>query len=74
MATQVEIVNPKLEWHETLGLVFSALIGLAVRVLIIWWAIASWAPELGLTYWQLFLPVVALRELILPGSIRRTAK
>lgn len=71
---QVEIVNPKLTTAESVTRIFAGLFGLAFRVLFIWWAVAVWFPELGLTYWQLVLPVYAVRLLIGPASIKRTAK
>ena len=74
MATQVEIVNPKLSAAEIAPRIFGALAGFAIRVLFIWWAVAVWFPELGLTYWQIVLPVYAVRLLVGNASIRRTAK
>ncbi|BCW47920.1 hypothetical protein [Arthrobacter sp. StoSoilB13] len=74
MATQVEIVNPKLDGTEAATRIIGSLFGLAYRVLFIWWAVAVWFPELGLTYWQLVLPVYAVRMLIGKASIKRTAK
>jgi len=74
MATQVEIVTPKLSGAEIAPRIIGALAGFAIRVLFIWWAAAVWFPELGLTYWQLVLPVYAVRLLVGNASIRRTAK
>lgn len=34
---------------------------MGLRTLIVWWAVAAWFPELGITYWQAILPVMALR-------------
>ena len=64
---QVEIVKPATSVPEKIGNIVGGLFGLAVRVLIIWWAVAVWFPEAGLTYWQLVLPVYALRALIIPA-------
>jgi len=61
---QVEIVKPARSIPEGLGELLGSLFGLALRVLIIWWAVAVWFPEAGLTYWQLVLPVYAVRALI----------
>jgi hypothetical protein len=36
---------------------------LAYRTLIVWWTVAVWFPELGLTYWQLVLPIYAFTVL-----------
>ena len=74
MVTQVEVVNPKLSAPEAWGRIAGSLFGLAYRVLFIWWAFAVWYPELGLTYWQLILPVYAVRMLVGGASFRRTAK
>jgi len=63
---QVEIVKPAQSWPEVLGELIASLIWLAIRVLIAWWAVAVWFPQFGLTYWQLVLPVYAVRALILP--------
>jgi hypothetical protein len=68
---QVEIVTPKKDIPEALGILTGGLIGLAMRVLVVWWAIAAWFPELGITYWQAILPVFAIRGLILPKPLGR---
>lgn len=47
-------------FHE----LFTSLFGLAFRVLIVWWAVSEFFPEFGLTYWQLVLPVYAVRMLV----------
>ena len=65
--TKVEIVNPSRTTAENLSGIFTGLFGLALRTLIVWWAVASWFPEWGITYWQTVLPVYAIRALI-PGS------
>lgn len=47
----------------------------AFRTLIIWWFVAAWFPELGLTYWQLVLAVYAARCIFgNPGVIPRVLK
>jgi hypothetical protein len=74
MATQVEIVNPKLSGKEAVERLIGSLLGLAYRVLFVWWAVAVWFPDLGVTYWQIILPVYAVRMLIGNASIKRTAK
>jgi hypothetical protein len=75
MAQQVEIVNPNWSTAETFGLFLGSLLWLGVRVLIVWWAVAAWFPQYGLTYWQLILPVWAFRALIGPPiQPRRKAK
>jgi hypothetical protein len=74
MALQVEIVNPKLTGEERFTHFIAGLFIFALRVLVVWWAVAAWFPELGLTYWQLILPVYAVRWLIGEAPMRRTAK
>ena len=73
MATQVEVVNPNLTGSEWFGRVISGMFLLAYRILFIWWAVAVWFPEIGLTYWQLVLPVYAARCLLGSDAIRRQA-
>ena len=62
--TKVEIVRPKKDAPTQLGEILGSLLILATRVLIVWWFVAAWFPEYGLTYWQLILPVYAVRALI----------
>lgn len=71
---QVEVVHPKLSGSEAWTRIVGSLLGLAYRVLFVWWALAVWYPELGLTYWQLILPVYAVRMLIGRADFKRTAK
>lgn len=65
--TKVEIVKPVKDFSPATNFV-SSLVMLAIRVLVVWWAVASFFPELGLTYWQLILPVWALRMLFGPAA------
>lgn len=69
---KAEIVQPKRPAAQQFGDFVVNLILLAVRVLIVWWAIAAWFPELGITYWQAILPVYAVRALIAqrPAHVR----
>jgi cytosine/uracil/thiamine/allantoin permease len=60
---KAEIVRPKRPAPEVFGLFVGTLLWLAVVVLIVWWFFAAWFPQLGLTYWQLVLPVYAYRVL-----------
>lgn len=60
--TKVEIVKPVKDYNPVTNYA-STLLVIAIHVLMIWWAFASFFPELGLTYWQLILPVVAVRGL-----------
>ncbi|QCB97141.1 hypothetical protein E5206_09520 [Arthrobacter sp. PAMC25564] len=71
---KAEIVRPKLSTMDTFGQLFGSLVGLGIRVLIVWWFFAAWFPELGLTYWQLVLPIYAVRVLILKGPLGRALK
>lgn len=63
--TKVEIVKPVKDYNPVAN-VLATLIMMALRVLIVWWAVATFFPELGLTYWQLILPVYAVRMLFGP--------
>ena len=70
--TKVEIVKPVKDYHPASD-VLSSLFVIGLRVLFVWWAFASFFPELGLTYWQLILPVVAVRGLFgTPPAIMST--
>jgi len=72
---QVEIVKPAQSIPEALLESIGGLFNLAMRTLFVWWAVAVWFPEAGLTYWQLVLPVYALRVLVVPGpQFRRIQK
>lgn len=62
--SKVEIVRPKWTPEEWASKFLAALLGLALRTLIVWWFCAAWFPELGLTYWQLVLAVYAVRTLV----------
>lgn len=61
---QAEIVRPPRPAAEQFGVFLGGLFWLAFRVLIVWWALAAWFPELGITYWQAILPVYAIRCLV----------
>lgn len=58
---KAELVTPKWTGTKWAGNVLSILFMTAFRTLIVWWFIAAWFPELGLTFWQLVLPVYAAR-------------
>ena len=60
---KAEIVQPKRPMPEHVGKFLAGLLVLAFRVLIVWWFLAAWFPELGITYWQAVLPVYAARML-----------
>ena len=66
---QAEIVRPHRPAAEQFGTFLAALFWLAFRVLIIWWALAAWFPQLGITYWQAILPVYAIRCLVSSQTI-----
>lgn len=66
---KVELVRPYTQrqfWNEFFG----SFVGMGIRVLFVWWAVAAWFPELGLTYWQLILPVYAFRMLTVTAPFR----
>lgn len=54
--------------------IFVSLFALAYRTLFVWWALAVFFPEWGLTFWSLLLPVYALHVLISQQKIQRTFK
>lgn len=62
--SKVEIVRPARPAAEQFGIFLGGVFWLAFRVLIVWWALAAWFPELGITYWQAILPVYAIRMLV----------
>jgi len=71
---KVEIVRPKWtseEWGERIA---GSILNIAILTLVVFWFFASWFPELGLTYWQLVLPVSAFRFLISHPLIGRQLK
>ena len=71
---KAEIVRPKWTARESFAQIFAALFNLAIRTLIVWWFFAAVSPVLGLTYWQLALPVFALLHLISRPLIGRQLK
>lgn len=61
---QVEIVSTPLNGPERIArLIANYLIAVPLATLLVWWFFAAWFPQLGLTWWQLILPVVAYRAL-----------
>lgn len=68
--SKVEIVTPKWTGDKWVSKLLEALLFTAFAVLIIWWCVASWFPELGLTYWQLILPFYAARLVFGSSSFR----
>lgn len=60
---KTEIVIPKKTGEQWFTGILAALIFLAFATLIVWWTLASWVPEYGITYWQAILPVYAIRLL-----------
>lgn len=69
---KAEIITPHADGATIFGKLFNSFVLMAIRVLIIWWAVAAWFPELGLTYWQLILPVYAIR--MLTGNVAFTPR
>ena len=67
--SKVEIIRPHRPAAEQFGMFIANLFLLAFRVLIVWWALAAWFPELGITYWQAILPVYAIRCLVSSQTI-----
>lgn len=54
---KVELVTPAPEPKKAWSFLLQMIFGLLIRVLIVFWFVASWFPELGLTFWGLILPV-----------------
>lgn len=71
---KAEIIRPKWSLDDFATNLFSGLLALALRTLVVWWFFTAWFPELGLTYWQLILPVYAVRMLIVNSPIGRQLK
>lgn len=73
---QVEVVSPYKHDSELWGKIAGSFVALAIRALVVWWAVAVWFPELGITYWQAILPVYAVRMLVgrswSPRSVKTT--
>jgi len=68
---RAEIVRPKKSIPENVGEILGSLLSMAFRVLIVWWFFAAWFPHMGLSYWQLVLPVYAVRALVSGRPIGR---
>jgi hypothetical protein len=71
---KAEIVRPKWTAEEWVTKILSAILNLALITLVLFWFVATWFPQLGLTYWQLILPVYTIRSLIAPPRIGRQLK
>jgi len=69
---KVEIVVPAIRRpkRESVALIISKLLYLGARTLIVFWFVATWFPELGLTYWSLVLPVWIASGIGTPISIK----
>lgn len=64
---KVEIVKP-LKKGERSAVLVGSLLGTGFSILLVWWTLAAWVPELGITYWQTILPVFAFRSLF--GAVK----
>lgn len=71
---KAEIVRPKWNPEEWVSNFVVGILSLALRTFIVWWFFAEWFPEYGLTYWQLVLPVYAVRMLVAGNPIGRQLK
>jgi len=71
---KAEIVRPKWSTEDWAANLFGGILALALRTLVVWWFFAAWYPELGLTFWQLVLPVYAVRMLLVHSPIGRQLK
>jgi hypothetical protein len=57
---KVEIVKPYRQRELPIEILLD-FIAIGIRTLFVWWTVAAWFPELGITYWETILPVYALR-------------
>lgn len=71
---KAEIVRPKWSPEDWLAKIIGAHLNLALITLVVFWFVASWFPHLGLTYWQLVLPVFVFRALISHPLVGRQLK
>ena len=71
---KAEIVRPKWTPEDWLAKIIGAVLGIAVATLVLFWFVATWFPHLGLTYWQLVLPVFTFRYLISQPLVGRQLK
>jgi hypothetical protein len=71
---KAEIVRPKWTPEVWVEKILGAILSLALTTLVLFWFVATWFPQFGLTYWQLVLPVFTLRLLISRGPIGRQLK
>lgn len=69
--TPVEVVRAEQPWPIAL---FTSLFVVTYLTFFVWVTAAVWAPQLGLTYWQLVLPVYTFRLLTGHVSLNRTFK
>lgn len=60
---KVEVIQPRPTLDRWVEMVLKAMLGIAISALFVWWFFASWYPEFGFTYWQLVLPVTAIKFL-----------
>ena len=71
---KAEIVRPKWTPEVLVEKIIGAVLSIALITLVVFWFVATWFPQLGLTYWQLVLPIITLRLLIGRGPIGRQLK
>jgi len=71
---KAEIVRPRWTTEDWVEKIAGAILSIALVTLVLFWFIATWFPEYGLTYWQLILPVFTLKLLIGRGPIGRQLK
>lgn len=81
---KVEIVVPSIKSPplERVSVGFAIAVALLIRTALVFWLVASWVPELGITFWQLILPLyvvsfishpIAFKGRYIPGSRLRRA-
>ena len=67
---EVVVLPIKIPFIERLGVWLAIFLTLNLRALFVFWLVATWFPQLGLTYWQLLLPLYVASWVLSPISIK----
>lgn len=65
---QPVVIEPPTLDPDAKGYLLSALVNMALRTLILWGVIAILIPQFGITYWMVYLILVASHTLRGPGE------
>lgn len=71
---KAEIVRPKWTPEVWVEKIVGAIMSIALTTLVVFWFVATWFPQWGITYWQLVLPVFTFKLLTGRGPIGRQLK